>query len=213
VIVTIHSGRSTARPLYPLLSTCTRSLERAEHLLRQYYTHELSHMITTIVERECRGCQTLDLSYRRHDCLDESAYYRVNRPYDTAWGQLGHQQLVDQWTSDCRDNDVYAEVSEVYYWKFHVGTSFRKRWATRHFHIAMQLMVENHIRLSELPSIKSRTAASSRMDASRHRHAAQPAPIVSFLPVVIDQAPTPPLAPTTTQASSEVVAECEKDTA
>jgi hypothetical protein len=168
-------------------------------------------MIKTIVERKCRGCQTHDLSYRRHNCLDESAYYRVNRHYDTAWCQLGHQQLVNQWTSDCRDNDVYAEVSEVFYWKYHVGTSFRKRWATRHFHIDMQMMVENHIRLSELPSIKSLVTASSQMDASRHRHAAQE--WAGFRPIVIDQAPTLPPVPATTRASSEVVAECEKDTA
>jgi hypothetical protein len=148
-------------------------------------------MIKTIVERECRGCQVGDLSYRRHDCLDESAHYIVKRHYDTAWGQLGHQQLIDQWTADCRDKDVYAEVSEVYYWKFNVGTSFGKKWATRHFHIDMQLMVENHIRLSELPSIKSRTAA------SRHRHAAESPPIVGFRPAVVVQA----------------AAECEKDTA
>jgi hypothetical protein len=181
--------------------------ESAERLLCQYYTHEVSHLIKTIVEHKCRGCQSHDLSYRRHDCRDDSAYDRVKRHYESAWSQLPHQGVVDQWTSDCLDNDVYAEVSEVFYWKYHVGTSFRKRWTTRRFHVNMQLTVENHIRLSEMPSLKSRIAASSRMGLSGHR----PAEWSGVRPTVADQLASLPPAPGAAASTPlEVAGECGK---
>jgi hypothetical protein len=70
------------------------------------------------------------------------------------------------------------------------------------------LTVENHIRLSELPSLKSHVEASSRMDSSGHRPTAQE--WAGFRPIVPDQSPTLPPAPDASFTPSEVAGEYEK---
>jgi hypothetical protein len=65
------------------------------------------------------------------------------------------EQLVEQWIYDCMKNELYQSVSQVYYWKFAPGGSFRKRWTNRQFQLDMQLMVENYKAISETPIVMS----------------------------------------------------------
>jgi hypothetical protein len=129
-------------------------LRRVEQLLKLYLIIDLSHVVDTLVRRDCVGCVAGDLSHRTHTCL-MSPEARVALYYDYAFLNVNHVALLNQWVADMRARDSFCTFSEVQLWKYFPGSRYRSRFMNSAFHQEMQLLLENHLRIRSMPTFSA----------------------------------------------------------